>query len=267
MTDQQQDTVPSDHLASGRRDEVAGMFGRIAGRYDLANTMLSAGRDAGWRRIASRALVGALADTGRFDLRILDFCAGTGSQSLSLVEEGFRRGASVRVVAADLARPMLECLTLHKRRGRGQWGRLGGAVDPVLAAAENPPLRAGSMDGAIVSFGIRNVDDYRSCLRRVARVLRRGGFLAVLEFSMPSFGPLRSLYRFYFRRILPLLGRFLFDAGGAYAYLPDSVDRFPSGPGFEAELRAAGFSTIASRPLFAGIVTLYLARAGHGGES
>jgi len=261
------DQQTATHLASGRRNEVAGMFGRIAGRYDLANTVLSAGQDAGWRRMASRALVGALVDGGCFDLRILDFCAGTGPQSLSLVEEGFRRGASVRVVATDLARPMLECLAQRKHRGRGQWGRLGGAVDPVLAAAERPPLRSGSVDGAVVSFGIRNVDDYRNCLRRVARVLRRGGFLAVLEFSMPSFGPLRSLYRFYFRRILPLLGRFLFDAGGAYTYLPDSVERFPSGPGFEAELRAAGYSVVSSRPLFAGVVTLYLACAEHGGES
>jgi demethylmenaquinone methyltransferase/2-methoxy-6-polyprenyl-1,4-benzoquinol methylase len=261
-TDQQ---LPADHLASGRRDEVAGMFGRIAGRYDLANTILSAGQDTVWRRTASRALVGALADRGCHDLRILDFCAGTGAQSLSLVEEGFRRGSRVRVVASDLALPMLECLVRRKRKGEGHWGRFGGAVEAVLADAARPPLRTGSLDGAVVSFGIRNVDDYRRCLRGVGRVLRPGGRLAVLEFSMPRQPLLRQLYRFYFRNILPLLGRFLFDAAGAYAYLPDSVDRFPSGAGFVAELREAGFHTVASRPMFAGIVTLYLARWGAGG--
>jgi demethylmenaquinone methyltransferase/2-methoxy-6-polyprenyl-1,4-benzoquinol methylase len=251
----------SDHLASGRRDEVVGMFGRIAGRYDLANTLLSAGQVAGWRRRASRALVGALVDSGRFDIRILDFCAGTGAQSLSLAEEGFRRGANIQVVASDLALPMMELLAERKRRGRGRWGRLGGAVDPVLADAAMPPLGPGSMDGAVVSFGIRNVDDYRGCLRNVARVLRRRGLLAVLEFSMPRRQPLRGLFRCYFMHILPLLGRFLFDAGGAYTYLSDSVERFPSGAGFEQELRAAGYGAVSSRSLFGGIVTLYLAQA------
>jgi demethylmenaquinone methyltransferase/2-methoxy-6-polyprenyl-1,4-benzoquinol methylase len=263
---QHQEQLWTDHLASGRRDEVAGMFGRIAGRYDLANTLLSAGRDAGWRRTASRALVGALADAGCFDVRILDFCAGTGAQSLSLVEEGFRRGARVRVVASDLARPMLDNLALRKSGGRGRWGRLGGEVQPVLADAAMPPLQPGRMDGAVVSFGIRNVDDFRRCLVNVSRVLRRGGLLAVLEFSMPARQPLRWLYRFYFKHVLPLLGRFLFDAGGAYTYLPDSVERFPSGTAFEDELRDAGYGTVSSRPLFGGIVTLYLARAGVHGE-
>ncbi len=251
----------SGHLASGHRDEVAGMFGRIAGRYDLANTLLSAGQDAGWRRRASRALVGALVDSGHFDIRILDFCAGTGAQSLSLAKEGFRRGANIHVVASDLALPMLAILSRRKRLGCGRWGRLGGAVDPVLADAAMPPLAPGSMDGAVVSFGIRNVDDYRRCLLNVARVLRRGGLLAVLEFSIPRRQPLRGLYRFYFKHVLPLLGRFLFDAGGAYTYLPDSVERFPSGAEFEQELRAAGYGAVSSRSLFGGIVTLYLAQA------
>jgi len=256
-----ENTGTTAHLASGRRDEVAGMFGRIARRYDLANTLLSAGRDAGWRRMASRALVGALVERGGHDLRILDFCAGTGAQSLSLVEEGFRRGAGVRVAASDLALPMLETLARRKAEGRGPWGRLGGAVDPVLADAARPPLRPGTADGAVVSFGIRNVDDYRGCLRRVAGVLRPGGWLAVLEFSMPQRQPLRGLYRFYFKRVLPLLGRLLFDAGGAYAYLPDSVDRFPCGAAFEAELRGAGYDSVTSQALFGGVVTLYLARS------
>jgi demethylmenaquinone methyltransferase/2-methoxy-6-polyprenyl-1,4-benzoquinol methylase len=256
----------ADHLAAGRRLEVASMFGRIAGRYDLANSLLSAGRDAGWRRAASRALVGGLVDGGRHDLRILDFCAGTGPQSLSLVGEGFRRGAAVQVTAADLARPMLEVLAGRRARGTGDWGRLGGAVHPVLAAAEAPPVRSGSMDGAVVSFGIRNVDDYRACLRNVCRALRPGGLLAVLEFSMPRQWLLRHLYRFYFKQILPLVGRLLFDAGGAYSYLPDSVDRFPSGDAFEAELRRAGFQAVTGQSMFFGIVTLYLARtAGAGG--
>lgn len=240
------------------------MFGRIARRYDLANTLLSAGRDAAWRREASRALVGVLAADGRHHLRILDLCAGTGAQSLSLVEEGCRRGADVRVAASDLARPMLETLAERREAGRGPWGRLGGAVEPVLADAARPPLLPGSADGAVVSFGIRNVDDYRGCLRRVAEVLGPGGWLAVLEFSMPQRQPLRALYRFYFKYVLPLLGRLFFDAGGAYRYLPDSVDRFPCGTAFEAELIDAGYDRVSSRPLFGGAVTLYLARSATG---
>ena len=260
--------LPPVHLAAGRRSEVATMFGRIAGRYDLANSLLSAGRDAIWRRAASRALVGGLVDRGRHDLHLLDFCAGTGPQSLSLVEEGFRRGAAVRVAAADLARPMLEQLARRRARGAGNWGRLGGAVHPVLAAAEAPPVRPGSVDGAVVSFGIRNVDDYRACLANVGRALRPGSVLAVLEFSMPRQWLLRHLYRFYFRHILPLVGRLFFDAGGAYSYLPDSVDRFPSGDAFVAELRRAGFRAVTAQPMFFGIVTLYLAwTADEGGRA
>jgi demethylmenaquinone methyltransferase/2-methoxy-6-polyprenyl-1,4-benzoquinol methylase len=118
----------------------------------------------------------------------------------------------------------------------------------------------GSLDGATVSFGIRNVDRYPECLRAVAAALRPGGVLAVLEFSMPGSRSLRLLYRFYFRRLLPLAGRLLFDPQGAYTYLPESVDRFPAGADFEAVLRRAGLKPLSTRPLSHGIVSLYLAR-------
>jgi demethylmenaquinone methyltransferase/2-methoxy-6-polyprenyl-1,4-benzoquinol methylase len=121
------------------------------------------------------------------------------------------------------------------------------------------PLADGSTDAATIGFGIRNVEQPLAACREIARVLRPGGTLAILEFSLPQVAALRSLYRWYFRRVLPLVGRAISRHPSAYTYLPESVEAFPSPDEFAADLRNAGFGTVRAVPLTFGIVYLFVA--------
>jgi demethylmenaquinone methyltransferase/2-methoxy-6-polyprenyl-1,4-benzoquinol methylase len=220
---------------------VRSMFDRIAPRYDLLNRVLSAGTDVRWRRRA----VDFLGLSAPF--RVLDLCSGTAD----LLIEALGRGAGMRGVGVDLSLPMLQ-------RGRSKLRARGLLERGPLASgdAEELPLRASCVDGALVAFGIRNVGRPLRALQELRRVLRPGGRLVILEFSMPR-GALGGLYRFYFRRVLPFVGGLVSGDPGAYRYLPASVERF-AGPGELAGLlEEAGFTSIAQRPLSAGIAYLH----------
>ncbi|MDI9631516.1 MAG: class I SAM-dependent methyltransferase, partial [Acidobacteriota bacterium] len=130
---------------------------------------------------------------------------------------------------------------------------------PCAADALHLPGRDEAFAGATVAFGLRNVADLDRALAELARVVRPGGRLAVLEFALPRRQPLRGLYLFYFRRLLPAIGRWVSRHGSAYTYLPASVTDFPQREGFLARLRAAGFAEAASHDLTGGILCLYLA--------
>ncbi len=140
----------------------------------------------------------------------------------------------------------------QKLRGRGLSARAGLACGD----AERLPLPKGVFDGALIAFGIRNVGDPEAALRELHRVLRPGGRLVILEFSMPP-GLLGPLYRFYFGRVLPRIGGFLSGDPGAYAYLPASVARFPSPAAFAAMMTACGFEGAFATPLTGGIAQVY----------
>jgi demethylmenaquinone methyltransferase/2-methoxy-6-polyprenyl-1,4-benzoquinol methylase len=221
---------------------VRTMFDRIAPRYDLLNRLLSAGTDVHWRRACVSAL--ALPPGGR----VLDFCTGTAD----LLIEALRRDPTRRGMGVDLAPEMLR-RGLAKLAGRGLHGR------GLLAAgdAERLPLASSAFDAAMVAFGIRNVGDPLAALREVQRVLRPGGRLAVLEFGLPS-GVLGPLYRFYFARLLPLIGGLISGDREAYAYLPASVSRFPDPPAFAELVERAGFREVRWQRLSAGIAYLHL---------
>jgi demethylmenaquinone methyltransferase/2-methoxy-6-polyprenyl-1,4-benzoquinol methylase len=217
------------------------MFDRIAPRYDLLNRLLSAGTDRRWRR----ACVDFLELTG--PARLLDLCTGTAD----LLIEALERDAGHRGVGLDLSGEML-------RRAAGKVARRGLQPRAALAAAdaERLPVAPSRFDGALVAFGIRNVGDPAAALAEVRRVLRPGGRLVVLEFGMPR-GALGTLYRFYFERLLPAIGRLVSGDAGAYRYLPLSVARFPAPEGFCTLLERAGFACVARRPLSLGIAWLY----------
>jgi len=220
---------------------VRSMFDRIAPRYDLLNRLLSAGVDIRWRKQAVDYLDLPAA------ARVLDLCTGTAD----LLIEALRRDRGHRGVGVDLSAQML-FRGARKLQRRGMGGRAGLACGD----AEALPLRGGLFEGALVAFGIRNIGDPREALREVRRVLRPGGRLVVLEFSMPR-GPLGPLYRFYFSRVLPRIGGLVSGDRGAYAYLPASVARFPEAADFGALMQAAGLVAVCWKPLTGGIAHLY----------
>jgi demethylmenaquinone methyltransferase/2-methoxy-6-polyprenyl-1,4-benzoquinol methylase len=236
---------------------IRDMFGAVARRYDLLNHLLSGGLDLWWRRRAAAALELPPGPPGAL---VLDLCAGTGDQAVALS----RRGA--RVAAADFCLPMLALARRKFRRRRQrrqhhprrpQPGGIAPSPSPLAADALALPFPPGRFAAATVAFGLRNVADLDRALSELAAALAPGGRLAVLEFAVPEAAPLRALYLFYFRRVLPLIGRLLSDSSSAYEYLPSSVLGFPQRRAFLDRMAAAGFADLAWLNLAAGIVCLY----------
>jgi demethylmenaquinone methyltransferase/2-methoxy-6-polyprenyl-1,4-benzoquinol methylase len=217
------------------------MFDRIAPRYDLLNRVLSAGTDVRWRRRAVDLL--ELAPP----LRVLDLCTGTAD----LLVEAVGRHPRSSGLGVDLAQGML-ARGARKLERRG----LAGRARLVGGDGERLPVRAASFDAAVVGFGIRNVGDPKRALAEVHRALRPGGRFVVLEFSMPQ-GLLGTLYRTYFTALLPRIGRLVSGDGSAYAYLPASVQAFPSPRAFAALMQEAGFVSVRIEPLTFGIACLH----------
>ncbi len=225
---------------------IARMFDAISPRYDLLNHLLSAGLDRRWRATAIRAL----GLTG--GEHVLDLCTGTADLAIAAVTA--RGGRAARVTGVDFAGAMLD-LGLRKTRARG----LGRQVALVRGDAAAIPLPAASTDAAMIAFGIRNVDAPDRAAAELARVLRPGGRLAILEFGVPRLPGVRQLYLWYFRRMLPAIGGLVSRHAAAYAYLPESVSAFPEPAEFAALLERAGFASVTARPLTFGIVYLYVA--------
>lgn len=225
---------------------IARMFDAISPRYDLLNRLLSAGLDQRWRARAIRAL----RLTGRE--QVLDLCTGTADLAIAAVTA--RDGCAARVVGVDFAAAMLE-LGLEKTRARG----LGRRVPLVRGDATAVPLPDGSVDAAMIAFGVRNVERPERACAELVRVLRPGGRLAILEFGVPRLPGVRQLYLWYFRRMLPAIGRMISRHSDAYSYLPESVGAFPEPEEFSALLTRAGFAAVTARALTFGIVYLYLA--------
>lgn len=222
-----------------KRSYVRQMFTAIAPRYDLLNHVLSLNIDRRWRRQAVRAMRWAERPAGAY----LDLCAGTLELAHELqAQPGFRG----RVVGADFVVPML-------RIGRAK----GREVQGVGADALALPFPSRSFDGCMIGFGIRNLADLDRGLGEIARVLKRGGRVVILEFSIPRIWPVRPLYLFYFRRVLPLIGRLVSKHTTAYSYLPDSVSRFPEPLGLAQRLRAAGFTDVGFETLSFGVAALH----------
>lgn len=218
---------------------VRTMFDRIAPRYDLLNRVLSAGIDVRWRRRCIAAVGGR---------RLLDVCTGTGDLLIEFLRQDPRRMG----VGVDLSIEMLALGTL-KLRGKS----LDGRGRMLAGDAEELPVAGARFDAVTVAFGIRNVGDPLAALREMARVLLPGGRAAVLEFSTPR-GALGAAYRLYSAHVLPRIGGWISGDSGAYAYLPDSIARFPAPPEFGALMTKAGFERVRWQPLTGGIAHLYI---------
>jgi demethylmenaquinone methyltransferase/2-methoxy-6-polyprenyl-1,4-benzoquinol methylase len=219
------------------------MFASISHRYDLLNHLLSGYVDRWWRRRTVRALL-------PFGHRVLDLCAGTADLAIE-----FLRAAPgpLHVTAADFCRPMLQLAQKKLRREPG-----GRTTLLVEADAQRLPFRDDSFDTVAVAFGLRNVTNYERGLQEMVRVLRPGGKLAVLEFSLPARAVWRRLYLLYFRFVLPVIGQTLArNRFGAYEYLPASVLQFPEGEDMVRLLENCGLASVRLFPMTFGIVTLY----------
>ena len=223
------------------------MFDAIAPRYDILNHLLSAGLDTRWRARAIREL--ALSPGAR----VVDLCTGTADLAIATATTVAR----ARVVGVDFAGAMLR-LGLDKVRKR----RLTAAIALVRGDAVAIPVADGRADAATIAFGIRNVAEQERALRELARVLSPGGRLAILEFGEPTIPGLRALYRWYFRAVLPRLGRVVSHHESAYSYLPASVGAFPSPAEFVSVIARNGFRDVRAIPLSLGIVYLYIAVKG-----
>lgn len=212
------------------------MFSEIAPRYDLLNRLLSAGVDRSWRVAAVQA---ALANNPQ---RILDLATGTGDIALLLK----KLAPQAEVIGGDFAPPMLE---LARQKAQ----KAGLAIEFTQADALALPFPNHRFDAVTIAFGFRNFADYPRALAELYRVIAPGGRLCILEFPPPPKGGLGVLYRFYFTKLLPLIGGLVSGNASAYRYLPESVERFPEPEVLRRMMDSAGFST--SYRLFTGGIT------------
>jgi demethylmenaquinone methyltransferase/2-methoxy-6-polyprenyl-1,4-benzoquinol methylase len=220
---------------------VRGMFDGIAGRYDLANHLLSVNIDRHWRSRTVRRVMPILK---RPEARVLDICCGTADLALALAHQH-------SVFGSDFSHPML-------RIARRKVTEAGAPVAVFESDALRLPLRDGSLDLLTVAFGFRNLANYRSGLIEMRRVLRPGGVAAILEFSQPSNRAFAAFYNFYSRRILPRIGEAITGARYAYEYLPESVRKFPSAEELAGQMREAGFGRVEFERMTFGTVALHL---------
>jgi len=217
--------------------KVRGIFSAIAGRYDLANHLLSGGLDFLWRARAVR-MVQAWRPRS-----VLDLATGSGDLALAL----HKALPQTAIVGADFCLPMLE---VAARKG----------LRPlVVADGTRLPFADASFDAVTVAFGLRNMESWSGALREMARVLRPGGHLLVLDFSLPR-PPFAALYRFYLHRVLPRVAGAITGHRAGYEYLGESIEAFPSGLAMSELIRSNGFAAAEAKPLAAGIVSIYTAR-------
>jgi demethylmenaquinone methyltransferase/2-methoxy-6-polyprenyl-1,4-benzoquinol methylase len=218
---------------------VRGMFGRIAGRYDLLNHLLSFNLDKSWRRKTISLLAPVIENP---EARILDLCCGTGDV-LAGIER--RRGASA--FGSDFCHPML---VEARRKVRS----------PLFEAdALALPLADSSLDLITIAFGFRNLANYRSGLNELLRVLKPGGVAAILEFSHPRNRVFATAYGFFSTRVLPRIGGLISGSREAYSYLPESIRKFPTAEELAEEMRAAGFRCVEIDSMTGGAVALHRA--------
>jgi demethylmenaquinone methyltransferase/2-methoxy-6-polyprenyl-1,4-benzoquinol methylase len=229
-------TVKRGAIQSG--DKVRQMFNRIVPRYDLMNRVMTGGRDVAWRNIVARQAAACGDD-------VLDVATGTGDLAFAI-----RQAGATRAVGTDFSEEMIEAA---KRKAP----KHGPDVTFMLADALALPFADGSFDACTVSFGLRNMVDYDAALQEMHRVLRPGGMAIILEmtpFRRPILGP---PFRFYFEKVVPLVGGLLSGSLTAYRYLPSSVEAFPPAHELAEMMQEAGFEDVRYQLLGFGTVAIH----------
>ncbi len=228
-----------------KREQVERMFDNISPRYDLLNRLFSMGIDQAWRRKTIRLVAKEPVE------HLLDVATGTADLAI-LASTRVKKVTGVDISEGMLAHGRIKV----KEKGLQEKIHLQRADSAAL------PFPDATFGAVTVAFGVRNFEDLEKGISEMARVLRPNGRLFVLEFSKPVKTPLRQLFRFYFHRVMPFIGRLVSRDDAAYTYLPKSVDAFPEGPDLIALLLSNGFKEATASPLSGGIATLYIARVG-----
>ncbi len=234
--------VPYKEKKSGKKEQVAEMFDNISGNYDFLNHFLSLGIDIIWRKKAINLL------RKSNPKMILDVATGTADfaiQSISLKPD--------QIIGVDISEGMLE-----KGREKIHKKGLENVIQLRHGDSEDLPFDNNYFDAVIVAFGVRNFENLELGLKNILRVLKPEGQLVVLEFSKPKKFPMKQLFSFYFKLILPVLGKLVSKDKSAYTYLPESVDAFPEGQNFNTILEKIGFKKVENIPLTFGISSIYI---------
>ena len=227
---------------SEKGEQIQQMFGAIAPRYDFLNHLLSFGIDRRWRKAAVRLVK---APEGG---RILDVATGTGDLALEIASS---TPPTLRITGADFS---AEMVSIGEQKASAS--PYSSRMDFRVAPCEDLPFPSSTFDSVTIAFGIRNVVDRQLGLAEMWRVLKPGGRMVILEFSTPDSVIFRTLYHFYFRRILPVIGG-VFSKYNAYRYLPESVLEFPSSEEFCRMMSESGLKNVRCQPLTFGIASIY----------
>lgn len=227
------------------------MFDHIAPRYDFLNHALSLGIDHYWRRVTIGKLQQALVERQPGTTQLLDIATGTGDLAIAAL-----RLKPGKITGVDISREMLD-----KGRGKLRKRGLQDRIELLQGDSEQLQFADNQFDGAMCAYGVRNFEQLQAGLQEIRRVLKPGAMFVVLEFSRPDRFPVKQLFGFYFRKILPVLGRLVSKDARAYHYLQESVAVFPEGEAFLQELKKAGFQSPTCQRLTFGITSIYTATA------
>lgn len=222
---------------------IAAMFDRISPKYDALNHLLSFNIDKVWRRKTAKAVSKNRPKT------ILDLATGTADMAILLA----KHNPESHIIGMDISEKMLDIgkAKVAKQKKESQ-------IELHIGDAAHLPFEDNYFDAVTVAFGVRNFEDMDKGLGEISRVLKSGGQAVILEFSMPEKFPMRQLYRFYFRRVLPRIGKMVSKDPSAYTYLPESVEKFPKPETFSHSLASFGIEKCQTRRLTMGVATLYI---------
>ena len=236
--------VPDANSQDSKKKQVSDMFDDISPKYDLLNRVLSMGIDISWRKKVVKLL------KKQNPQSILDVATGTADLAIALTKTGANliTGVDISAGMLEVGRKKVQALSLDQK------------ILLQKADAENLPFQDKTFDAVTVAFGVRNFENLEKGLSELHRVLKPHGTLVVLEFSQPTKFPFSQIYQFYFKNVLPLIGKMVSKNASAYTYLPASVSAFPFGKDFETILRQTGFIETQWKELTFGIATIYWGR-------
>jgi len=235
--------VPYKNKQENKKEQVAQMFNNISPKYDLLNSVLSVGIDSIWRKKALQVFKNSSVNN------LLDVATGTGAFAI----QAQKQLQIKKVTGIDISAGMLE-VGKNKINGLG----LSEVITLQQADSENLPFNENTFDGVTVAFGVRNFENLEKGLSEMHRVIKPNAKAVILEFSKPETFPIKQLYFFYFKNILPFIGRLISKDSSAYTYLPESVNAFPYGEKFKNIMLACGFKNVQIKPLTFGIASIYI---------